>query len=305
MKRFILRSLLFLIPVLLVLAGWEVLMYNIPSVFSYKRNVVMKNCQERGNALFLGSSHTYYGVNTDTIPDAYNLGFVSQSLSQDRIIFEKFLYRPGNLQYVVIPVSVFSLFKAQKNWEEEWRKLNYIRYWKFPAENITQYFFTLDNVPFQLKYVRKTLRKIRKKGINEALSCSATGWGMDYVKARDYSRFENLGKASATRHCDVYPDDITSFQELQAMIKAAGKHHIKVILFTPPAHKTYYNHVSPQQEKKMRDLLAQVIDGKNVFYLDLLRCPDFIDEDFSDPDHMSHIGAQKLAFKLHTFYKDK
>ena len=304
MKRFIIRVLLFLFPVLLLLGAWEILMQNFPHVLNYKRTVVMEKCRKDGEALILGSSHTYYGVNTDTIPNAYNLGFVSQKLNQDRLIFERFLKKPNKLKYVIIPVSLFSFF-ASKADLEEWRTVDYVRYWHFPAQNITDHFFILDKIPLQFKYIRKTARKIRKKGLNEALSCSPTGWGDDYAKAADFSRFPKLGKSGAARHGNVDLNDIKSFYDLKDIIQLAEKNNIKVILFTPPAHRSYYTNVSQQQENKMRQLLSEITDGKRVFYLDLLRSPDFVDKDFHDPDHMSHIGAKKLASALYTFYKDK
>lgn len=304
MKRFIIRILLFLFPILLMLGAWEVLMHNFPHVLNYKRTVVMEKCRKNGEALILGSSHTYYGVNTDTIPNAYNLGFVSQNLDQDRLIFERFLSKPNKLKFVIIPVSLFSLFARDAD-IEEWRTVDYVRRWHFPAKNITDHFFVLDKIPLQLKYVRRTARKIRKKGLNEAISCSPTGWGDDYVKAPDFSLFPKYGKMGAKRHCNVALNDVKYFGELKAIIRLAEAKNIKVILFTPPAHQSYYTNISPLQENKMRQLLSEITDGKNVFYLDLLRSPDFVNEDFFDPDHMSHIGAKKLASVLWTFYKDK
>ena len=303
MKRFIIRILIFLFPVVLLLGAWEVLMHNFPHVLNYKRTVITEQCRANGEALFLGSSHSYFGINTDTIPNAYNLGFVSQNLNQDRLIFEHFLSKPNKLKYVLIPVSLFSFFTSKAD-EEKWRTVNYVRYWHFPAQNVTDYFFVLDKIPLQLKYVQKTARKIRKKGLNKVLSCSPTGWGEDYAEARDFSLFKKLGKKGAARHGNVNLNDIKYFYALKDIIQLAEKNNIKVILFTPPAHQSYYTNISQLQENKMRKLLSEITDRKRVFYLDLLRSDNFVDQDFFDPDHMSHRGAKKLASTLYTFYKN-
>lgn len=80
---------------------------------------------------------------------------------------------------------------------------------------------------------------------------------------------------------------------------------MKVVLYTPPGHKTYTVHLNAQQEEKMRTLISEVSSEKGVYYFDLLRSPEFVDEDFFDPDHMSKRGAEKLTLKLYDFYKSR
>lgn len=304
MKRFIFRSLFFLFPVAAVLVAWELYMRSFPHVFKYKRTVVVENCRKNGEIVFLGSSHAYFGVNTEKLPGAYNLSYVSQSLLHDRFIFEQLVSKPHKLKYVAVPVSVFSFFAAEGGLEE-WRERDYVRHWDYPERSFTDKFYILDNIPQQLIYVRKYAKRLKRKGIFQTFHISPTGWGTAYEAAGDVKEFEKIGKQAAMRHCNVLLDRTENFAALQAIIKMALQHNIKVILYTPPGHRTYVAHLNAHQEDKMRSMLAELSSGKDVYYLDLLREPEFKDEDFFDPDHMSNKGAEKLALKLYQFYKNK
>lgn len=302
MKRFICRSLLFLLPVFAVLAGWEIWMRNFPHVFRYKKTVIVEKCRKDGEIVFLGNSHAFFGVNTDVIPHAYNLAFAAQKLHQDLYIFKYLVSKPTHLKCVAVPISVFSLFSFKSDFED-WRERDYVRYWGYPANKFADHFYILDNVPLQLVYVRKTRKKISSKGICGALGMTPTGWGISYKNAMDFDKFETLGATAALRHCSVDMNDTREFDALKSLIRLAQQHGIKVILFTSPAHKSYYTKLNPLQLKKMHSLIAGLTTEKGVYYLDLLQSDAFEKEDFYDPDHMVHKGAKKLALILFEFYK--
>ena len=300
MKLFIVRLFTVLLPVVMILIGWEILMRHAPHAFSYKRNVIMENCRKNGKILVLGSSHSYFGVKTDAIPNAYNLAFVSQDLVYDRFIFETFLSEPNQLEYVIVPISIFSFFDSIEDLEP-WRKGLYVRYWKYPTDQILEKFFILDNLPLQLEQFKKMRKRIKRKGLLQAIDISPTGWGDDQMTLPRNEVFAQRAKISATRHCSRNLQRISGFYETEKLIALAQKNKIKVILFTPPAHKLYYDNLNPEQEKKMRELLAKLQQSPGVYYLDLLRSELFSESDFGDADHLSEQGAEKLARTLYDF----
>ena len=66
---------------------------------------------ENIKALFLGSSHTYYGINPEYFSrNSFNMSQMSQSLDLDYKILEKFEGRLSNIEYIILPISYFSLF---------------------------------------------------------------------------------------------------------------------------------------------------------------------------------------------------
>ena len=300
MKLFIIRLFTVLLPVVLILIGWEILMRRAPHAFTYKRKVIMENCRKNGKLLVLGSSHSYFGVKTDVIPHAYNLAFVSQDLVYDRFIFETFLSAHHQLEYLVMPISIFSFFDNAEELEA-WRKGLYVRYWKYPADKFWDSFFIFDNLPHQLEQYRKTRKRIRRKGMLQAFNMSITGWGDDQTVLPRNEEFTQIAKNAAARHCNRNLQHISGFYEVEKIISLAHKNKIKVILFTPPAHKLYCDNLNPDQEKKMRELLVKLQQSPGVFYLDLLRSKQFEDQDFGDADHLSEQGAEKLARLLYNY----
>lgn len=303
MKRFILHLSVILIPVILLLAGWEILMRKGPHAFRYKRDVVMENCRKNGRFLVLGSSHSYYGVKTDCLPGAYNLSFVSQNLMQDRVIFETFLAKPQKLEYVVVPVSVFSFFENTEK-VPAWRRGAYVRYWGFPEKNFLEKFFIFDNMPHQLRQYIKLQKKIRRKGARAVFNLSPTGWGEDQPVLPRNKGFQIAARKAARRHLAGNLNNITCFYELKKIISLAQNNNIKVILFTPPALPCYWKNISRKQERKMRELIAQLKKEPGVFYIDLMRSGYFKDKDFGDADHLAEKGAEKLARLLYKFARN-
>ena len=304
MKRFLLHVILILAPIALVLIGWEFLMRSSPHDLRFKRFGVMEECRKSGEMLVLGSSHAFYGVKTDSIPAAYNLAFVSQPLAYDRFIFETFLKKPNQLKFVVIPVSAFSLF-GERGETETWKEEAYVRYWGYPAKNFTDKFFIFGNLPQQLKQYKKTQKRVKRRGIPEAFRMSKTGWGTHQATFAQDEAFRKAAADAAARHCCVDLENIAAFEELEKLVSLARENKIKVILFTPPAHKFYYEKLEPRQMKKMYELLSRFEGMPDVFYLDLLKSPLFVDADFGDADHLNPAGAEKLAKHLHQFARSR
>lgn len=297
MKRFLLKMILFAIPLIAVLAAWELIMRNAPHVFKYKRQVIMEKYRKEGRILVLGSSHAFYGVNTRFMPRACNLAFVSQELCHDRFIFETFLKSPNRLEYVIVPVSIFSFFGAKQN-NDSWKDTNYSAYWGFPVSDISNRFFIFGNMPNQFRLFKRLKKKIKREGVPQAYNIDETGWGTNQA-FMPREQFKTLAEKAALRHCDADLEKIDGFHELQKLIALAQKHKIKVLLFTPPAHRFYWKKISPEQEKRMRELLAELVKMPGVTYIDLLRSDKFELNDFGDGDHLTPSGAEKLARILH------
>ena len=66
MSKFIKKVLIFSTPIIIFIILMEVLLREIPNDYSYKKNYLDTHSSEI-ETLFLGSSHTYYGVNPEFI----------------------------------------------------------------------------------------------------------------------------------------------------------------------------------------------------------------------------------------------
>ena len=90
MKTFLKKTIFFLLPLVIFIISMEPLLRNIPNDYNYKKNYLMNN-SNKISKLFLGSSHTYNGINPDFISgNAFNGSHISQSIDLDYEIIKKY-----------------------------------------------------------------------------------------------------------------------------------------------------------------------------------------------------------------------
>ena len=129
MKRFIVRALCFILPVLAGLTLGEYFLRQVPNDYSFKKEWLDHNSSQV-EVLVLGSSHTYYGVNPVYFSKkSFNAAYVSQSIPYDYFIFTKYVNQMKNLSYVILPISYFSLWGSLENDGEAYRLKNYSIYY--------------------------------------------------------------------------------------------------------------------------------------------------------------------------------
>ena len=133
MKRFIVKTLLFLLPLFILLILVEFGIRSIPNDYSYKNNWLEEHANEV-KVLTFGSSHGYYGINPHAFSElTFNAAHVSQNLNYDKFIFSKFIDKADSLRCVVLPVSYFSLNgKVLIGGTEAWRNKKYMLYYECP-----------------------------------------------------------------------------------------------------------------------------------------------------------------------------
>lgn len=107
MKKFVTLTLVFSLPVIVLLIAFEFSLRHIPNDYAYKRHYLDTKSNEV-EVLYLGSSHIYYGINPEYSKfKTFNAAHISQSLNYDLAIFEKYKNNWSNLKCIVIPVDYF------------------------------------------------------------------------------------------------------------------------------------------------------------------------------------------------------
>src|ERR1700741_548291 len=92
-KKFIFKSVLFAIPLLLGFILVEFWLRSIPNSYNQKR-IYLEQQLDSIEVLILGSSHSVDGINPQYIhPKAFNLGNISQSMYYDKSLTLKYLSR--------------------------------------------------------------------------------------------------------------------------------------------------------------------------------------------------------------------
>ena len=121
MKKFLIRTICIIFPLLLIIGIMEVVIRNIPNDYSIK-NEVMSTRGKDFKIICLGNSQTYYGIDPQYFDlPAYNCAHVSQQLHVDNFIFNKFIDSLDSLDYVFLNISYFSHLQSFFDGQEAWR----------------------------------------------------------------------------------------------------------------------------------------------------------------------------------------
>ncbi|KRB54162.1 hypothetical protein [Flavobacterium sp. Root186] len=308
MKKFIIKSILFLIPVLLFTIFLENLIRSVPNDYSIKKEYLDKN-SAKIEVLILGSSHTYFGIDPKYITaKTFNSAYISQSVDYDFEILKKYKTRFKQLKYIVIPIDYFSLYSRLEEGTEKWRIKNYNVYYNVNSSGPFKLsnHFELLNGKVSDNIMRVNLHYKEHK--NDNITCNGSGWGTIY-KSENSINLTETGKAAAKRHTINIQDNIyykENIKTIKSIIQLAEEINVKVIFITSPAYKTYTANLEPNQLKGTIGFMNKTSkDNRNVMYYNLLEDKSFIDKDFYDADHLNEIGAKKLSLKINNIINYK
>lgn len=296
MKNFLKLLVIFCLPIILAGAAIEILLRKIPNDYLYKKNYLDKNSAGI-KILFLGNSHAFFGINPEYFTStSFNASYVSQSFNYDFEILKQYKNKWDSLQYIVIPIDQPSIYGRLEKGSEAWRLKNYAIYYNI---NITHHI--TDNTELFNNNLKMTSARIKGFYLNHTspITCSAKGWGMDY-NSKNNKNLEETGKTAAQRYSgNDYGYLAENTASLKSIIEFAAAKKIKVILFPPPAYKSYIKNLNKVQLQQPMVLARQLCNTyPNTIYFNLLNDETFLPTDYYDADHVNEIGAKKLSLKL-------
>lgn len=288
MRRFLLNIVLFSVITISILSVGEVTVRKIPNPYSTKMAAI-DSIGKTARTVVLGSSHTYYGVITDSIPDAINLAAVSQIYEYDYRILKRHADKLPRLKHVIIPVSYFSFFDPPFE-DYDWGTEIYYKIYL----DIDKY-TDLSYRNFEIAYFESYSGKLSKYILHKPLpATSPTGFGLDFKESHEVSPHQ--GKARAEAHSTMpsgyEPRNRLYFEKLIELCLERG---IKPILVTTPAHRSYTDALNPKQLKRMKSLIRHYCDRYGLRHYDFLTDKRFDDSDFYDQDHLCRAGAEKFT----------
>lgn len=294
MKRFSLNILIFIIPIIIFIIITEYALREIPNDYSYKNNY-LKNNAHKIETLFLGSSHTYYGINPDYFPgNSFNASHISQSIDLDYKLINKYSDKFENIKTIVIPIDYFSLFSRTSTGIEYWRMKNYNLYYNLNTSKNPK-----DNMELFSISLKKSIDRIINYyyfGENN-ITCSVLGYGNTKRKQQDLIK---TGKTAAARHTKEdkkFLDE--SIEIIIEIIEYSRQKKVDVIFFTNPAYKTYRNNLNSAQYQITINTIDSISNKyDNAYYYNLISDETFTQEDFRDADHLNEYGAKKLTNKI-------
>lgn len=293
MKRFLLVLIIFLIPLFVVLVCLEGIARNVPNEYKYKAEW-MEQHADSVETLIFGSSHAFYGIDPKVIgKNTFSMAFTAQIPLQDQFLFHKYINDYKNLKRVILVISYFSLFDDGKGERgENWRNVNYKVYFDAPmfANFSKNSFFIFHPKPLEEKFL-KFLHG------NKSLAVDKNGFGYPIFKKK---QTHILDKTSAQVWVNLHT--VKNWQGLdenvkyvEKMITDCKKLNVDFIIVTTPTWHTYYERLNQEQLDKMHEVIHNLQKQYSIKYIDMMKDPRFNEKDFTDCNHMSCVGAQKLS----------
>ena len=300
MKRFIKTIILFFIPISLGLCVLEIGMRAVPNSYSFKKNWLDKNISSVHIWSF-GSSHGLYGISPKYFSKpAFNSAHVSQPLKYDAFIFHKYIEKADSLEWVILPVSYFTMTSKMEDGSEWWRIKNYCIYYDCPYhEWEPKYNMEIIGNPLSFYEQIKRVKRYLIKGVDDN-SCDSFGLDLGYSKEKREEEWYMNGKQRVKFHTQNLQEKELTIQEniayLESIIKRCEEKNVSVLLLTTPVCSTYYECVDSAQYSLMIET-CQNMERKynNAQYLNLFKDSRFVEEDFFDADHLETEGAAKLT----------
>ncbi len=297
MKRFLIISTLFLLPLIAFLVGAEYTLRQIPNDYNYKATWLDEHAQDV-ECIVLGSSHAYYGIQpTYFTCNTFNAAHVSQSLNFDNHILGKYESNMDALKYVILPISYFTLASSLEQGDEAWRVTKYVLYYDSPIDKKYHHY---ELKPLNINTLKR-LGRFLIKGKN-TISIDSLGWGIGYSFDKKSEDWKSSGAVAAKRHTKKSIDQErvhTNIAHIDNIIEIANRHHAKVVLLNTPTHKVYQEHLNEEQWQLMNNVCDSIaLAHKNVYRLNYFSDSTFIDDDFFDADHLNEYGAKRLSIML-------
>ena len=291
MRKFIIKILFFLSPILIIAISIEILLRNIPNDYSYKNNYLEENADNL-ETLFLGSSHSYYGINPQYCTgNSFNASHISQTIDLDFQLLKKYSSDLKNLKFLVIPIDYFTLYSRTSTDVESWRMKNYHIYYNLKTSLNPIDYFELFSFNLNQNYKRISEYYFRNKN---NLTCSKLGYGNIIEKQADLIE---SGKIAAARHT-IYDEKYIneSIEIINDFIYYAEENNILILFYTSPAYITYRANLNSTQLNFTIKTIDSICNNhKNSVYINLLDDERFLKDDFRDADHLNRNGAIKLT----------
>jgi len=293
MKKIIKNIFIYIVPVIIVIFIFE---YNLPNVRNShnKKKAFFEESISENTVLVLGSSHALSGIDPDFFDSkGFNLANMSQSLYYDYRLFLNYLHDMDNLKIVLISIDYFSLeFNLSKS-PEYWRTFFYEQVYGIPPES------KLHNL--NLKRFSQTALYGREK----SLKCALKLFKLDLAErmkknGSDISVSEGGSKGGKQRvdfHHSLMDETLvpSNVKHLEKIVELSLANEIIPVLITLPVFRSYSDNIDKKKYQTIKENVDMLSQKYKIQYYNYFYDKRFEIDDFTDDDHMSLKGLEKLS----------
>lgn len=285
MKKFLIKTILFLIPLVTIFAAAEYVLRSIPNAYKLKYNYMQKHGKEVETLVF-GSSHTYHSVSPSAFGGrCFNIAYSSQDLERDCYLFDRFTEQAKSLRNVIIDISYHTMPEMMEDFSYSESLLKYYGiYMDYPPTR-----FSLElTIP---QWSKKMLMYL--KGV-ETCKCDSLGFGIENRNSKiDLYNAEVVVKYHTHKNRTHVERNM---QILRHIAEECQKRGIRLILLTSPVTDLYASCLDSTQLRLMYNCVEEITsEYPSAIYLDYIGDSRFSHEDFFDVDHMNKSGAEKFS----------
>lgn len=300
MKKFLLKSLVFIALILAFFVAEECTVRHIPNDYSFKHNYLQSHADEI-EILCLGPSFEHYGINPALFHrNAFNAAIPGQSVEVDHLFAARVLDSCRSLKVLILPLDLFSIHHTQLN-------ISYYRYeyhhqYQLDVSNLSH----RDRIAYFAYTPRKSCLMAIYKWINpryERIISDSLGWKCDQES------FTKLPLEQQQSAIDIMVNDFffnkkqenssNTYSLYASTIQHCLREKVHVILLTSPQHEALVNRLNPYDIDYLLSVGASFErQYSNVTYVNLLRPCTFADSLFCDADHLNAQGAEVLTLIL-------
>jgi hypothetical protein len=296
-ERFLIKLLIFVMPIIIVMGFVELRLRNIPNSYNLKR-IYFEDQLESIQILVLGSSEALHAINPGFFEvKGFNLSNVSQSFYYDSEITLRYIDKMKNLKSVIITVFYSSFWYQLQDTKEGWRDYFYFHYWdiKYPGlkwYDSRMYSFVMLYTPRRtLEYAEKLFRIDLSEGLDR------NGWApIDAIK-NNPNISDIMSKERVKLHESIQSE--SKYQEnlriIDNFVCELRKRHIKVFFVIPPVPSTYSKYTNPKIREMNEQAILELCRKYNGRFFNYFTDKRFATEEFSDNDHLNSVGAEKFS----------
>lgn len=301
MRKLILKTILFLLPILILSIFLEVKLKEVKNSYNYKKKNFEKTLAEC-EVLILGNSISFCGIDPDILTyHSFNLANNSQDIYYDQMLYGKYLDRLPKLKYVIVPIAFTSLFYLLDQGIESWRASYYLRFYdiqkrqnQFDLKDIS--LIALYGINFSIHYL------LKPDSLNQVSGISARGW---MNSPADSSFNESVMSVEGKRK---YQEDVqymnlnkvnANMLYLKTIIERSRNKNVNTILISIPMSRFYSRYL--KQSNYYSLMQSKIIDlrrNSGIKYYNYIYDKRFVDSDFSDVIHLNSTGAKKMSLLL-------
>ncbi len=297
MKKFIYKSLLFLIPVIIAAAIFEYGLSKVQNSYNYKRTNLERQ-SDSIEVLLIGNSRTLYGIDPAYFSQrGYNLSNVSQTLFYIKELGVRCIPKMPKLQCVIIDVSPTGFGFDLIDGKEHWRDYYYTQYWDidYPENNwydIKRYSKFFLYQPIQSCYYASRLFKV-----NLAPNLYPNGW----LRVEPPKTKELLADTVAVRRAtflNEFSNDrrvVQNTANLDELVSFIKKRNIACVIITSPVYTSFSKYVDKSKYARGIAIINSICKKYHCEFFNYFEDNRFTIDDFADNDHFCYIGAEKYS----------